>query len=49
MNKTKDKHEICECGKCHCLPCAVKESEEPESASFGRFLRELVNKKLTVN
>ena len=28
MNKIVYQHEICECGKCHCIPCAVKESEE---------------------
>lgn len=45
MNKIVYQHEICvECGKCHCLDCAMKEADiEPETESFKRFLRELTS------
>ena len=46
MNKIVYKHEICECGKCHCMSCAIKEAEEePDFEEFKRFLNELLVKR----
>lgn len=44
MNKIAYKHEICECGKCHCLSCALKEAdEELDTEEFKKFMSEYLS------
>lgn len=50
MNKITYEHKICECGKCHCMVCALKEVEaEPNRESFKIFMNNLLSgEKITI-